>query len=235
MKMRKVKLFCIPHAGGSATSYLKLKKYINSHIEVCPIELAGRGRRFNESFYDSIEEAVYDVYKIIESNLDYEYAILGHSMGSLIAFELAHHIIKLKKQKPIHIFFSGRKSPNIIYTSNQIHKLPEEEFKNKIFEFSGTPKEIFENEKIFRTFLPILRADFKICEQYKYKEKPSKLNFDISILNGNMDDIKIKHIADWRKFTSKKCNIHFFQGGHFYINHNWNNLSDFINSIIDKT
>ncbi|WP_234121292.1 thioesterase II family protein [Clostridium hydrogenum] len=228
MKKNKIKLFCIPHAGGSAASYFKLRECIGDSMEVILIELAGRGKRYNDKFYDSIDEAVKDVYKSIKDDMDCEYAIFGHSMGSLIAYELVHYIKRLKGKLPINVFFSGRKAPNVIYENNFIHKLQDEELKNEILQLSGTPKEVFENKRIFDSFLPILRADFKICEEYKYKEKQSKLDCDITILNGTMDNIRIGDIAAWKMHTNKKCSIYFFEGGHFYINDNWESISKII-------
>ena len=230
--MSNIKLFCIPHAGGSAAFYSKWKDYINPSIEICPIELAGRGKRFKEDFYDNIDEAVEDVYDIIKNDLDNNYAFFGHSMGSLIAYELSHYIMKLKNKPPKHIFFSGRKAPNIIYENNSIHKLPGEELKRKVFEFSGTPKEVLDNSHMSNIFLKILRADFKICELYKYVKRDFKLDCNITILNGNKDDIKINHIASWKQYTSKECYIYFFKGGHFYINDNIKSLAYIINSTL---
>lgn len=230
--MSNIKLFCIPHAGGSAAFYSKWKDYINPSIEICPIELAGRGKRFKEDFYDNIDEAVEDVYDIIKNDLDNNYAFFGHSMGSLIAYELSHYIMKLKNKPPEHIFFSGRKAPNIIYENNCIHKLPGEELKRKVFEFSGTPKEVLDNSHMSNIFLKILRADFKICELYKYVKRDFKLDCNITILNGNKDDIKINHISSWKQYTSKECYIYFFKGGHFYINDNIKSLAYIINSTL---
>lgn len=230
--MSKIKLFCIPHAGGSAAVYSKWKNYINPSIDICPIELAGRGKRFKEDFYNNINEAVEDVYNIIKNDLDDNYAFFGHSMGSLIAYELAHYIVKLKNNQPKHIFFSGRKAPNVIYENNSIHKLSEEDLKNKVFEFSGTPKEVLDNTHMSNAFLKILRADFKVCELYKYVKRDLKLDCNITILNGNKDDIKINHIASWKQHTSKECSIYFFKGGHFYMNDNIKSLAYIINSTL---
>ncbi|AGK96289.1 thioesterase II family protein [Clostridium pasteurianum] len=230
--MSKIKLFCIPHAGGSAASYSKWQNYINPSIEICPIELAGRGKRFKEEPYNNIGEAVEDIYNIIKKDLDREYAFFGHSMGSLIAYELTHYIMQLENKPPEHIFFSGRKAPNVIYENNSIHKLSEENLKNKLLEFSGTPKEVLDNEHMCKVFLKILRQDFKICELYTYKNEYPKLNCNITILNGNRDDIKINHIAFWKQHTSKACYIYFFKGGHFYIDDNMENLASIINSTL---
>lgn len=65
-QLMRIKLFCLPYGGGSAYSYLKWKSNLADLIELCPVELAGRGKRFHEPYYSNIDEAVDDVYKQIE-------------------------------------------------------------------------------------------------------------------------------------------------------------------------
>ena len=82
-------LFCLPYAGGSEVAYYKWKKYLHPSIELIPIELKGRGKRFNEIFYESLEEAVDDIFENIKDKIiNNDYAIYGHSMGSLLSYEL---------------------------------------------------------------------------------------------------------------------------------------------------
>ena len=104
--MNRIRLFCFPYAGGSSEIFLRWKKYLDQNIELNPIELSGRGHRCNELFYDDFESVIEDVYKIIKYSLsDVPYAFLGHSMGSLIAYELCYKLIEFGDEPPIHIFF----------------------------------------------------------------------------------------------------------------------------------
>lgn len=52
-----INLICIPHAGGSAVVYMKWKKFLNNNVRLHPIELSGRGSRYLEPFYITIEDA----------------------------------------------------------------------------------------------------------------------------------------------------------------------------------
>lgn len=225
-----MKLFCLPYAGGSSVIYSSWKKYINSSIELCPIELTGRGKRYNEPFYSNINEAVEDVYKQIKDEIiEDEYAIFGHSMGSLIAYELCHKIIKEKDRNPEHVFFSGYKAPNIPYDEEQTYNLSDDEFKEKILEMGGTPKEFFECKELYEIFMPVIRSDFKIVELYEFKQKESKLPINISVLNGKEDEIKINEILDWRNHIQGDCKVYMLDGDHFYINDNVENIAKIIN------
>jgi len=113
--MKKIKLFCFPHAGGAASSFNYWKKYLDlAHIELCPLELPGRGRRFSEKLLHSMQEAVEDIHGLIKNDLDSSpYAFFGHSLGCLLAFELGHKALQSDQRNPLHIFFSGHTPPHI--------------------------------------------------------------------------------------------------------------------------
>ncbi len=218
--MDQVKLFCLPYAGGSSVVYTNWKKYLHNSIKLCAIELAGRGRRFNIPLYNSLEEAVNDIYDMIKEDIDSgPYAIFGHSMGSILAYELAYKIKDMKHSYPLHIFFSGKCPPEIKKEVEDVHLLPDKEFMDKVFELGGTPEELLENRELIEFFTPILRADFKIIEIYKHIEKKDGLDCDITVLWGKQEkNASINDIAQWQKHTHKSCKIHLFNGGHFFIN-----------------
>ncbi|MCU0287008.1 MAG: thioesterase domain-containing protein, partial [Acidobacteria bacterium] len=129
--MKKFKLFCLPYAGGSAAIYNKWRPYLDKRIELVPLDLAGRGRRIYDPLYDSIAEAVEDIYNMIEKQLeDVPYSFFGHSMGGIMVYELAQKIRNLQRPQPIHIFIAGRGAPDIPGEDEKIfHKLPEDQFK----------------------------------------------------------------------------------------------------------
>jgi medium-chain acyl-[acyl-carrier-protein] hydrolase len=216
--MGKIKLFCIPYAGGSAMVYNRWKKYLHRDIELYPIELAGRGKRYNIPFYTSFHDAVDDLFNSIKNNLDGYYALLGHSMGSWLTLELAYKISELGYNMPIHIFFSGNRAPHLYRKEKILHKLPDDEFKREIFKIGGTPKELFENKELLEYFLPVLRADFKILENYNYKDRDMCLNSDISVFNGIDDNLTDTEIEGWGKYTKLQFKSYNFNGGHFFIN-----------------
>ncbi len=233
MNNRKVKLFCIPHAGGSALKYYKWKKYLSNSVELYPVELSGRGKRFVAPLYNSFEEATEDICEIVKTELDGTmYAVFGHSMGSLLAYEL---INKLKEQNfyaPIHVFFSGRHPPHV-KVENAIHFMNDIDFIAEIIKYDGIPQGLLNNKEILDFFIPILRADYRIIENYRYYFKNYKFEFDISVFSGNKDrSIKIESLEDWGKYTKKRCIIYEFQGGHFFLDENVEGIIKIINDTL---
>lgn len=233
--MTKIKLFCFPYAGGSAAVFSKWRVLLNKNIDFSPIELAGRGRRIREPMYKSISEAVDDVFRIIHSDVGKNpYALLGHSMGSAIAFELNYKIRENNLPEPIHIFFSGRGAPHTpMDNKKKFHLMPEDQFKKEMIELGGTAAEFFEHAELLEVFLPLLRNDLKVNESYIYKEKPGKLNCSITILNGlKDDDVFPEEVEAWKIHTNRNCTIHNFPGGHFFINEETDKIVDIINNTL---
>lgn len=232
--MKKVKLFCFPYAGGSAMIYNSWNKYIKDSIDIKPVELSGRGCRVKESLYNSINEAIEDVYNIVKREInEYPFAFFGHSLGNIIAYELACKIREQKYFQPFHLFLSGRGAPHICKQAEPIHNLSDGEFKKEIMKFGGTPNEFFEHPDLLEVFLPILRNDFRLAENYRYKGK-SVVDCDISIFFGKEEDITTEEIIGWEKYTSKKCSFYPFDGGHFFIKKHIGKIVDIINRTILK-
>lgn len=227
-------LFCLPYAGGSESVYYNWNKYMDD-IKLYPIELRGRGKRSDEKYYKNIKEAVNDIYASIEDKIcEEDYALYGHSMGSLLAYELYYKICEMNHKKPKHIFFSGNKAPNIAKERDISYKMSDSLFMKKIIELGGTPKELIEDKEVLEFFLPILKNDIKIIEEYEYEERIEKILCDISVLNGEDDNITQNEIFEWRNHTSKSCNIYNFKGDHFFINDNLQEIIDLIKSTLSS-
>src|SRR4051812_4307985 len=107
--MEKIKLFCFPYAGGSATIYNTWKSYCSDNFEIVPMELAGRGRRVNEPLYEDLDDMVIDMLAILRKEIEKisAYALFGHSLGGLIVYKLTHRIRHLSMLQPMEIFVSG--------------------------------------------------------------------------------------------------------------------------------
>lgn len=141
--MKKIKLFCFPYAGGASYSFVKWKRYLHDSIELCTVELAGRGSRLGSPFYQTIGEAVEDIFTSLKNEVkDNSYTLFGHSMGAVVIFELLNKINEADFQKPLHVFFSGRNPPHK-KEKRILHNLDDNLFKQELLKLGGTPLEIF--------------------------------------------------------------------------------------------
>lgn len=230
----RIKLFCLPYAGGSAMVYKSWKKHFDERIDLRPIELAGRGTRFNEPLYSCAEEAVNDLYNKISGELDkHPFAVYGHSMGTILAYELVRKIAVQTQKEPVHVFFSGRYPPFIEVEDKNVHTLPDKEFIAELKDLGGMSSEVIENKEILELFLPILRSDYKLVETYRHSGSIAKFNCDITVLNGNSDEyVEGKDMHRWKECTIKNCRFCEFDDGHFFINKYKRDVAAVINTVL---
>ncbi len=234
--MDKVKLFCIPYSGGSSSVYYKWKRLLSRNIVLCPIELAGRGRRMREPFYETVSQAADDISSEIMKQLQpgEPYAIYGHSMGALLAYETYYALKGKGLHEPKHVFFSGRKAPHDEAEKTEYYKLPEQDFLKVVFNYGSNTREILQNRELMDLFVPILRADFKIAEIYEYQAYEEKILCDMTIVNGTQDlSISRNDIRKWTELGAQECEYRWLGGGHFFLTENCGPTVDMLNEILD--
>lgn len=212
------KVICLPHAGGMAMSYKCFERYADKDIQFIIVELSGHGGRCGEGLYNTFEEAVDDIYKQIKDVIrEEEYIIFGHSMGSWLAFELYYKIKREKNTMPMHMFFSGNVSP--FYEKDRIKSsdLSDEVFLENIVREGLTSREIFEDSKLREIFLPVLKHDFQMLEDYYPEASRELIHCEITVMGGYQDISMGNKIESWRSLTSKKCKVYYFKGDHFFL------------------
>jgi medium-chain acyl-[acyl-carrier-protein] hydrolase len=213
-----VRLFCFPYAGGSAAIYQRWQAGLPDGVEVCPAHLPGRGARLSETPYNNSRPLVEALCDNIGPHLDKPFAFFGHSMGALIAFELARELRRRGEPLPLCLYISGRSAPQLADPDSPKHDLPEEEFIAELRKLNGTPKEVLENAELMHIMSPLLRADFAVCETYSYESEPP-LGCPIAAFGGLQDfEVGRERVAAWREQTSGRFSLRMLPGDHFYLN-----------------
>ncbi len=217
--MDEIKLFCLPYAGGSASIYLRWSKLLDRSIKLCPYELPGRANRHKEPYYSSLQQAVSELVHIIETECaDSEYAVWGHSMGSIMAYELICSLQQNRIKLPVHVFFSGRYPPSVEKEERNLHLLSEDDFEKEAVKLGGIPDKLLKLKPLLKTALQTLRADYKLLETYKPGRLRRKFNFNISVFAGNKDELaQPEDMNCWKNYCAGQCNFYYFEGGHFYL------------------
>jgi medium-chain acyl-[acyl-carrier-protein] hydrolase len=148
---------------------------------------------------------------------DKPFAFFGHSMGALISFELARLLRKKYGVQPVHLFVSGHRAPQLEDRHEKVHDLPDDQLVQKLNRLDGTPKEALEHPELMQVLLPILRADFAICETYQYTNEPPLAAPVLAF--GGMEDEEAgpDQLKPWKAQTSGSCSVQMFPGGHFFL------------------
>jgi medium-chain acyl-[acyl-carrier-protein] hydrolase len=213
---RRIRLFCLPFAGGGTQAYRGYGQLLPAGVEVCAVQLPGRERRFGEPAFTSVAETVDALLPVMRQVIDMPYAILGHSLGALTGFELVRGLRAAGLRMPAHLIVSGHRGPQLPDPDPPIHGLADDEFIAELSELNGTPKEVFESPELVELMLPLLRADFMAAETYQYQEG-EPLECPIIALGGDSDPlVSIEEIEGWRQQTSSAFDSHILRGDHFF-------------------
>ncbi len=209
-----LRLFCFPYAGGKALTFRTWTNSLPQNIEVCPIELPGRGVRLMDKPFTEMSLLTEAIAEAIYPYLDKPFAFFGHSMGTLISFELARKIRKKYSLFPTHLFVSGRGAPHVPDDVSPIHARSETEFIEELRRLNGTPKA---NNELMQLLLPMLRADFTMIENYLYLPEPP-LDCSITAFGGLQDSRgTCDRLEYWREQTSTDFSLYMFPGDHFFL------------------
>lgn len=211
-----LRLFCFPYSGASASTFYTWANSLPTAIEVCPVELPGRGTRLTEPLHNRLARLVETAAQGLLPALDKPFALFGHSMGALVSFELARYLRRYGVE-PVHLFVSGHGAPQLPDEEPPIHALPEAEFVARVRGLNGTPDEVWQHPELRDLLIPILRADFAMCETYQF-QPDEPLRHPISALAGLGDPyVSRGHMEGWRAHTAGAFSLRMFPGDHFYL------------------
>jgi medium-chain acyl-[acyl-carrier-protein] hydrolase len=216
--VRSLRLFCFPHAGGSALLFRKWQEFLPRDLEVCPVQLPGRGLRMREPLLESIEALVTAAAAGLRPFLDEPFALFGHSMGALIAFELARRLSDRFGLSPVMLLVAGAVPPHLRESEEPTWHLPDLEFMVKLREMNGTPAELLKNAELMELLMPIMRADFRAVQTYRCP-RLDPIDCPIAAFGGLRDkDVTVEKLKGWQDCTRGSFSYSLFDGDHFFIN-----------------
>lgn len=222
-----MRLLCLPHAGGSAMAYARWRRLMPAPIAVEPMELPGRGARMDESFATDPHRLAEALADEVGEGLTGSYALFGHSLGALIAYELAHALIARGEAAPRLLIASGTDAPSLRDDSDWRRPRGDAELIAELRALRGTPEEAFASAELMEAVLPVLRADFLLCGAYAYRPRPP-LPCPILALGGSEDDVSRDSLRGWASETRAGFRLVMLPGAHFFIHERQAELVDLI-------
>ena len=229
-----LRLFCLPYAGGNSSVFRHWQKAMPDGVEVCPIELPGRGTRIRESLITRLPLLVESISRDLVPCLDRPFAFFGHSMGALVSFELVRYLRSIGGPAPTHLFVSAWRAPELI-DEHKDYSLPDAQFIAMLRNLNGTPEEILDNPEALQFLLPILRADFEVAQTYEYRpQRP--LGCAIKAFWGMQDRSTTPEMVRlWSNHTTGPFSLSILLGGHFFIRQSQPQLLKIISHELDRT
>ena len=214
----RLRLFCFPYAGAGALIFRTWSDRLPADVEVCPVQLPGRGTRLMERPFTHLPPLIQALAQALLPLLDKPFAFFGHSLGALVAFELARQFRRQYGVQPVRLFVSADRAPQIPRRDRPIHALPEREFLAELRRLDGTPELVLEEAELMQIMLPVVRADFAVYETYAYSSEPP-LDCLISGFGGLQDHrVSRSDLEAWRDQSSISFSLRMFPGDHFFLN-----------------
>jgi pyochelin biosynthesis protein PchC len=212
-------LVCLPHAGGTASAYFPFSAGLRPSVEVQAVQYPGRQDRHGEPAALAMDDLVDGLAQAVRPVTERPYALFGHSMGSVVAYELALRLERDGRPGPRWFFASGRRAPSRA-RPEYMHRRPDDELLAHVAGLGGLGggrPELFEDPDVRAMVLPALRADYTLVENYR-ADKGGCLNCPVTVLIGTTDPlVDVGEAAAWQEHTSAAFELRSFPGGHFYL------------------
>ncbi|HEV7602284.1 MAG TPA: alpha/beta fold hydrolase [Bradyrhizobium sp.] len=216
----KLRLFCLPYAGGGAAIYWPWPKEFPDTIEVRAVRLPGREQRSAEPPWTVATYVAAALATALLPLLDEPFAFFGHSMGAGIAYETARVLARDHGRTAVGFMASGSRAPQLPSRQSPLYRLPDERLLKELERLGGTPPSALKNSELMQLILPTLRADLQLAETY-IAAQPSGLGCPVVAFGGTGDpQIHRSELEAWRPISNGDFCLHMIEGDHFFLNSN---------------
>lgn len=220
------RLVCFPYAGGTAKYFLPYARSLSARSEVLAVQYPGRQERRHEPAVDDLDELTRLVADAVLPLIDRPVTFFGHSMGAALAFEVARRL-EGKGVVLSGLVVSGRRAP-MRHRVERTHLLGDERLLDSVRALAGASARLPGFDAFARNALPLIRADYRAAETYRYVPGPP-LTCPVIALTGDADPLaSVEEVASWRAHTTGPFELRVFTGGHFFLDEHRSGVVDLL-------
>ncbi|MGW5413833.1 thioesterase II family protein [Actinomadura geliboluensis] len=211
-----MRLFCLPHAGGSAVFYRPWAKEISPAVEVHAVQYPGRADRMGDALVTDAHQLARLIAGAMAPLMDRPAALFGHSMGAVLAYEVAR-LLQERGSAPVHLFASGTRPPDDRGGDRRVSGLDDDGVVAEMVELGGTDAEALREPELRELVLPYVRNDFALIEDYAHRAG-TRLTVPITAIVGDADaHVSPEQARGWARATDGRFALKVLPGGHFYL------------------
>jgi surfactin synthase thioesterase subunit len=210
-------LFCFAHAGGGPSFFRPWRARLAPEIAVRRVLLPGREWRLEEPPFRHITELAGPLCAALDPYLDQPYALFGHSMGAVVAYEVARWFSGSSRPGPTCLIVSGRRAPGLASGRRRLSELPDDQFVAEVGRLNGIPPEVLGEPELLDMLLPALRADFELAETYQPLPGGRLACPVVAYLSTADPEVDDAGVLRWREVTTGEFAMRVFRGDHFYL------------------
>lgn len=211
-----LRVICLPYAGAGASAYAGWSLPADLSVEVWAVQPPGRENRWGEEPFRRVEPLVRALAAEVVPLLDRPYVLFGHSMGALLAFELARLLRSVGHRGPAWLFLSAFRAPDLPPWRPPASALPDDALLSRIYEMMGPARNVVRDPDLLLAVAPTLRADLELCETYTFTDEAALTAPFTCFAAVDDPEVRVDEVADWWRHTTGDCQTHTFTGGHLF-------------------
>ncbi|WJY37080.1 alpha/beta fold hydrolase [Streptomyces sp. P9-2B-2] len=212
----RLRLVCLPHAGGTAHSFRSWAARLPADIGVYAVQYPGRQDRFIEPLIDDMEQMVEPIVAALEPLTGEPLVIFGHSMGAYVAYEVTAELERRHGQVVDLLAVSGASPPHHKGEA-QIHKLSDAELIADLKRVNASLMDLLAQPDLVEVLLPMIRADYRLSERYERLD-PVPVKAELVAVGGTADsEVDRGGLEAWSAFAADRFEVIELPGGHFYL------------------
>jgi medium-chain acyl-[acyl-carrier-protein] hydrolase len=212
-----MRLLCFPYAGAGASAYRDWRLPAELATEVWAVQPPGRESRRSEPPPDDLDALIGAYARQLAPLLDRPFAFFGHSLGALVAFELARRLRRDRARQPVQLFVSALRAPHLPPSRSPVSPLTDEDLLRRLLDMAGESPSAIRDPELLMLMAPVTRADCGLLDRYAYRPEPA---LDLPITGfGAVDDceVDLTEIAAWDGHTTGEYRLRTFVGGHLFV------------------
>lgn len=204
-------------------------------IEVLAVQPPGREDRLGEPLIEDLPALVRILAEALPAWLSRPYALFGHSLGALVAFEVARHLPRWGLPAPQGLIVSARRAPQLGLPHPPVHAMSREAFIEELRRLGGTPSAVLEERELMELLEPMIRADLRLTETYAPGPVVPLAVPIVGLIGADDPRVSVPEVDAWADATADRFARHVLPGGHFFLQDRSREVLDIIREHLSPT